>query len=217
MLGVRRAIQVRNGIFIGAIVALSATAGCHRGAGGAADPSGISFVPISYEDYRPEFGTALGAFKGKKVRLLDFVNHAEDTSQSSYSNPDKSITYGNPHSGFAGIGGRPLESYFWYCFQKAFEVIGMSVSTSSESAQQGVPSIQVTLKSVTDAQYTVQVEVQRLGAPSIAKPITISEPPMVGAAKTEAGLTARAYKMMTATVQAVLSDPDVAKAITEGK
>jgi len=185
--------------------------------GRAADPSGISFIPVSYEEYHPDFGATLAAFKGKKVRLLDFVNHAEDTSQSSYSNPEQSITYGNPHSGFVGIGGRPLESYFWYCFQKALEAIGISVSTSSDSAQQGVPSIQVTLKSITDAQFTLQVEVQQLGSPSVTKSIAVSEPALVGAGRTEAGLSARVYKMRNAAVQAVLTDPDVAKAVTAAR
>jgi hypothetical protein len=190
--------------------------GCRAGSG-PADPSQASFVPISYEEYRPDFGTSFAGLKGKTIRLLDFVNRAEDTSTSTYFDPTQSTTYGNPNSGFAGIGGRPLESYFWYCFQKAFQVIGVNVLTSSDQAQANVPSLQVTLKSINDTQFSLQVDMQRLGAPAISKPIVVSEPAAPVGQRSSSLLQARAYKMMSGTVQAVLSDPDFSKAISAAK
>ena len=198
---------------LGVLVAGSA-AGCNRGGAGAADPSSASFVPITYEDYRPDLGTAFGNLKGKKIRLMDFLNRADDTSASSYASADKNTTYGNPNSGFAGIGGRPLESYFWYCYQKALESIGMIVTTSSDPSDPAVPNVTVTLKSVTDLQFVLLVDAQRPGSPVVSKTITVTEaaaPP----ATTAQDLSARAYKMMTMSVMAVLQDADIAAVLAK--
>jgi hypothetical protein len=171
-------------------------------------------VPVAYEDYRPDLGAGFSQLKGKKVRLMDFTNRADDTSQSTYASVDKNTTYGNPRSGFAGIGGRPVESYFWYCYQKALESIGMSVATSGDSADPAVPSLTVTLKSITDQQFVLQVDVARPGTPAVTKTITIAEPPAAPTA-TAGDLSARAYKMMTMSVMAVLNDPEVSAAFSK--
>jgi hypothetical protein len=203
-------------VAVGAAIAVLAL-GCHRGDAGAADPSSASsasFVPIAYEDYRPDLGQGFAPLKGKKVRLMDFTNRADDTTQSTYASADKSITYGNPNSGFAGIGGRSVESYFWYCYQKALENVGMAVGTSSDPTDPAVPSMAITLKSITDQQFVLMVDVTRPGSPAVTKTITISEP-AAAPGTPAADLSARAYKMMTMSVMAVLQDPEIAAALAK--
>jgi hypothetical protein len=198
-------------IALGSIAVISA-AGCHRGGAGASDPSSVSFVPVTYEDYRPDLGQGFSHLKGKKIRLMDFTNRADDTTASTYASADKNVTYGNPNSGFAGIGGKLVESYFWTCYQKALESLGMVVTMPNDPADPAVANLTLTLKSVTDGQFVLLVDVTRPGNPAVSKTLTITEPPAAPSA-TAQELSARAYKMMTMSVMAVLSDPELAVAI----
>jgi len=50
-----------------------------------------------------------------------FTNSAGNTKSWAYYSPDKNLTY---------EASAQLESYFWYCFKKAFQHIGVNVLDS---------------------------------------------------------------------------------------
>jgi hypothetical protein len=196
-------------VALGALgLALLSPAGCMRGG----SVAGASFVPISYEKFQPDMTPLGDTLKGKAVVLQDFYNRAENTQASTYfNNADQGRTYGNPNSGAFGIGGRPLESYFWYCFEKAFTNAGLTVLKEDSGSGAGHPGLRITLTSIDENRFAMQVELTRKAAVVLTKTIEVSEAPPQPGHDEVSTLEERAYRMMNKAAQAVLADPEIQK------
>ena len=198
----RRWLKVAVSLF--GLLAVMASAGCFKG-------SGREFVPIDYENYRPYVGETLKAYRGRSVYLMDVVNRAEDTSLSTYYSPNEKYVYGDPNSGVAGIGGRPLGSYFWYSFQKALLAAGVRVS-SLERPDPKAPAVEFTMTSINDARFQWRVQIYDRTNPVFSKNYTITERALGTDELTPVNLEKRAYRMVNTTLVMVFGDPEFKRA-----
>ena len=171
---------------------------------------GARFVPISYEAFQPNLTSYAEKYKDKSVLLYDFANHAENTKYSRYLGKNRR-NYGSPNSGPAGIGGRPLDSYFWYCFEKGLTNAGFAVLKDGDPHSHEAPSLRVVLDSIYEDRFVFTVEAVRRGTPIVTRQIDIREPTPASGEDTAHQLEARAYRMMNRSIQAVLSDPEIQK------
>ena len=192
------------------------TLGCVAGGGGIK-------VPIQQDKYLPAFKSSeFGRFKGKKVILDAFTNSAGNTKSGAYYSPDKNLTYE------ASV---QLESYFWYCFKKAFQHIGVNVldpqyaggrpyhygywgwGVPPPSQSKGVPGVtefQFVLTSLTDQECKFQVSLFKNGESRFQKDFTVTMTP----AQTQdvRDLEKRAYRMVDVVFAAIMKDRDFQKA-----
>jgi len=155
---------------------------------------------ISSDDYSPDVANTLGPLKGKLLRLNNFVNRAENTKQFSYPSAEGKFFY--------VVGHGSVESYFWYCFQKALSSAGLIVLEETSTAK--APSLSLTLFYLTDKQLKGEVTAANGNNP-LKKIIEVSfEPPQTDK-REESALSA--YAFMDKIILAVFADPEIIKAL----
>ncbi|HMK66321.1 MAG TPA: hypothetical protein VK564_11035 [Thermodesulfobacteriota bacterium] len=155
---------------------------------------------ISSDDYSPDVAKTLGPLKGKLLRLNNFVNRAENTKQFSYPSAEGKFFY--------VVGHGSVESYFWYCFQKALSSAGLIVLEETSTAK--APSLSLTLFYLTDKQLKGEVTAANGNNP-LKKIIEVSfEPPQTDK-REESALSA--YAFMDKIILAVFADPEIIKAL----
>ncbi len=155
---------------------------------------------VSSDNYSPDVAKALSKIKGKVIHLASFNNSAENTKQFSYPSADGKFFY--------VVGNGSVESYFWYCFQKGLSSAGLKVIDDSTTGPD--PSLLVNLLYLTDKQFKAEAIVTK-GKDIFKKKIEETfEPP-----KTEdrEELALNAYKFMDKIIIAVMTDPEVVKAL----
>jgi hypothetical protein len=165
----------------------------------AACASGVSGTKVDLLKYTPSFSADLSGYQGKHIYLLNAGNEAQNTTIWYYYSPDKQFTY--------SVGDNSIENYFWYSFEKALRSLGMVVSTE-DRPDPIAPGMQLTLKSISDAEYTVEVKLKKLEGPFFTKVYTVPADPIAPAERTAGNLEQRAYAMTNRLITAVLSDPE---------
>ncbi len=156
---------------------------------------------VSLLNYQPGLTGDLNAYKGKRLYLMNFDNQANDTTIWSYSSPDKSVTY---------AGNSAIHNYFWYAFQDALTKTGMLIS-KVDNPDPNAPAMALTLLSITDVKYNVQVTLQEKGITVFTAKYTTEEAPLPEKDRNPAALEQRAYKMTNQLIAKILQDPGVKK------
>ena len=189
--------------------------------------AGGTKVTMKQDSYTPVFRAAdYGRMKGKTVLLYNFTNTATNTKAWGYYSADNKVYYEATTQ---------LESYLWYCFQKAFQYAGAKVLDQSYGGAYGgayhpfwwagapppqaraaaLPSgtaeFQLVLMSMTDQECKFQVMVFKKGETKFQKEFIVTMPATTSQDKAE--LEKRAYAMVDQMVIAVLKDRDFQKAL----
>jgi hypothetical protein len=158
-------------------------------------------VPL--RNYYPTFTADLGEYKGKRVYLMNFENHARDTTVWYYFSPDKRFAY---------CGNSLIHNYFWYSFEKALISLGMWVS-NMDKPDPYAPAVWMTLKSITDLKYEVEVKIQKfVYGLFFTKIYTVTGEDIKQAERTPENMEKRAYRMTNKLFETILADPDFKKA-----
>jgi len=179
-------------------------------------------VAIQQDNYKPGFRAAdAGRLKGKRIALASFINQAQNTRTWNFYSPDKKLVYETS---------TPLESFFWECYNRAFQHAGARVveytaaayrgpgpwwyggpHPGAAAAPKGVPEVQLVLTSVTDQEVRFQVYVFKDGAETFRKDFQVTMPP--GTSQDVKDLERRAYALVDLTFTTLVRDRDFQKAI----
>ena len=183
--------------------------------------AGSSKILMKQTKYTPSFGAGdYSHYKGKKLILAGFSNQAGNTKAWSYHSADKKYMY---------EGDAQLESYYWYCFQKAFRHVGVKVvdytyaggprpyhhgywgwgyapPPEAARAAKGVPEFGMTLTSLTDQEFSFKVYLYKNGETKLEKDFTVK----MAAAGTEntADLEKRSYRLVDLAFTTIMKDKD---------
>lgn len=159
---------------------------------------GLMGTKIELRSYSPALGGGLSVYSGKKIYLMNFDNQAQNTSIWYYYSPDKKFTY---------VGNSVIHNYFWHSFQKAMLNIGMEVS-NVDRPDPRAPGMWVTLKSLTDNRFEVDVNLQKFSNPFFIKTYSIAAEPPGEKQRTPENLEKRAYDMTNRLIKTILTDPE---------
>lgn len=182
--------------------------------------TGGAKVAMSYEKYSPSFRAAdYSYFKGKKVALASFQNQAQNTKAWGYFSADDKYMY---------EGNATLESYYWYCFQKAFRHIGVKVvdyesddryyhhrywwgapGPGAYRAPKGVSEFQFIITSMTDQELKFKALIFRNGETKLDKAFAVTMPPAGTDNLSE--LEKRAYRLVDLAFTTIMKDRDFRK------
>lgn len=163
--------------------------------------SGCGSARVSLMNFEPEFNMDQSVYEGKHVYLMNFENQANNTSIWYYLSPDKKFSYGTDTF---------IHNYFWYSFHAGLVKAGFLVS-NLDNPDTSAPAMWLTLRSITDAKFSVDLTVQLKGITVFAEHYVISEPPLLGDKRTPDNLEKRAYKMTNRLIEIILSDPGFKK------
>jgi len=172
-----------------------ALTGCPRGGG--------TKVFIKQNVYTPSFETAnLSAYKGKTLYFSSVTNNAANTSIWDYYSADSLYAYEASPS---------LQTYFWDCFIKSFNRIGVkTLVTPWAAGTETSPELQIVLNSVSDLKFAFSVNLITPGQSTFQKEYTVESPP---AGTTDlAELEKRSYRLADAAFTAMVGDPEFRKA-----
>lgn len=172
-----------------------ALTGCPRGGG--------TKIYLKQTSYNPSFETAnLSAYKGKTLYFSSVTNQAADTSIWDYYSVDSQYAYEASPA---------LQTYFWDCFVKSFNRIGVRASAAPWSAgTETAPELQIVLDSVTDQKFVFSVNLTRLGEPAFQKQYTVLSKPASTNDLNE--LEKGGYRMVDDAFMAMVGDPAFRKA-----
>ena len=160
-------------------------------------------VFIKQTSYNPSFQTAnLSALKGKTLYFSSVSNNAANTSIWDYYSTDSKYAYEASPS---------LQTYFWDCFIKSFNRIGVKTLVTPWSAgTDTAPELQIVLTSVSDIKLVFSVTLIKPGDSTFQKEYTVESPPAGTADLAE--LEKRGYRLVDAAFTAMAGDPDFRKA-----
>jgi len=155
---------------------------------------------VSVDNYSPDVAKALSKLKGRQVHLASFSNSAENTKQFSYPSFDGRFFY--------VVGHGSVESYFWYCFKKGLLSAGIKVLEETPGGT--TPSLMLKLLYLTDKQFKAEIVVTK-GKDFYKKMIEETfEPPKTDDREE---LAFQSYRFMDKIIGAVMTDPEVMKAM----
>ena len=166
-------------------------------------PRGGTKVFIKQNVYSPSFETAnLSAYKGKTLYFSSVTNNAANTSIWDYYSADSKYAYEATPA---------LQTYFWDCFVKSFNRIGVRALPSPWSmGTDTAPELQIFLNSVTDRKFVFTVNLIRPGESTFQKEYTVESPP---AGTTDpAELEKRGYRLVDDAFLTMVGDPEFRKA-----
>ena len=178
-----------------------------------------SKILIKQGKYSPAFSSGdYSRYKGKRLILSSFTNQAQNTKTWSYNSADNKYMYeGDAH----------LESYYWYCFSKAFKHVGVKLidyaytggprpyhhgywgwgyAPGDTRASRGVPEFQLTLTSMTDQVFSFKVYLFKNGVTKLEKAFTVKMAP--ASTTNVADLEKRSYRMVDLAFTTILKDKD---------
>ncbi len=166
-------------------------------------PRGGTKVFIKQTSYNPSFGTAnLSAYKGKTLYFSSVTNNAANTSIWDYYSTDSQYAYEASPS---------LHTYFWDCFIKSFNRIGVRTFVTPWTAgTETGPELQIVLNSVSDLKFVFSVNLLKPGESTFQKEFTVESPPAGTADIAE--LEKRGYRLVDAAFMAMVGDPGFRKA-----
>lgn len=160
-------------------------------------------VFIKQTSYNPSFETSnLSAYKGKTLHFSSVTNNAANTSIWDYYSIDSKYAYEASPA---------LQTYFWDCFVKSFNRIGVTTLASPwTGGTETAPELQIVLNSVSDQKLVFSVNLIRPGEAMFQKEFTVESPP---AGTTDlAELEKRSYRLVDDAFTAMVGDPGFRKA-----
>ena len=152
----------------------------------------------------------------------NFINQAGNTTSWGYYSADKKVTYEAPVQ---------LESYLWYCFQKAFQHAGIKIldqasgggypyhpywwgvpppQRAQAQAPKGVIEFQLVLTSMTDQECKFQILLFKNGEQKFQKDYTVTATPSSSTDAKE--LEKRSYQLVDQMVMTVFRDSEFKRA-----
>ena len=152
---------------------------------------------VQQDKYTPNMDTSLEAYKKVKIFLANFENKAENTTIWYYYGKDskgKKVTY---------EGAPSLQSYLWYCFEKAMLGAGMSVYRDT-APNLSTPELQLTFSSWTDLAFDCEVSLLANRQQLFRKTFNITFEPATS--DDPAQLEQRAYKQMDKIISTIMSE-----------
>ena len=169
-------------------------------------PGGRTKVFIKQTSYDPSFETTnLSAYKGKNIYLPFVTNNAANTSIWDYYSTDSKYAYEASPA---------LETYFWDCFIKSFNRIGVTTLASPWTAgTETTPELQIVLNSVSDQKFVFSVNLIKPGQPTFRQEYTVESPPAGTADLAE--LEKRGYRLVEDAFTAMVQDPGFREAFLE--
>lgn len=161
-------------------------------------PRGGTKVFIKQTSYNPSFETAnLSAYKGKPLYFSSVTNDAANTSIWDYYSVDSRYAYEASPA---------LQTYFWDCFVKSFNRIGVRASAAPWSTgTEMAPELQIVLNSVSDQKLVFSVTLIKPGESTFQKEFTVEAPPTGTADLAE--LEKRGYRLVDAAFTTMVRDP----------
>ena len=161
------------------------------------------YVYLRSDSYLPDIQKAASSgYHGKSVVLGDIYNRAANTYITGYYSGAGLMIDESKLVYETGI----VESYFWYCMQKALNQAGITVYTVDQ-ARPGLPVISLVLNSVSDTEFRFTMQFAKTGRPVYEHEFTVSAgPPPKGNASDET-LMQWSYQTMNKAVEAILKDP----------
>jgi hypothetical protein len=157
-------------------------------------------VDLSSQKYTPKFQTdKYSALKNKNMFLSSMTNNAKDTTVFYYFSPDFKIRYGK----------EALSSYFWYCFAKAFNRVG--IVTYKDTAPSDIPEFTFEFDYLTDQKINCQVTVLKRYNVAYQRKFEIIMP--APESQEISYLEDRAYKMIDNIVTNILDDQNFVTAL----
>jgi hypothetical protein len=183
---------------------------------------GSSKITMTQEKYSPSFRAGdYSRVKGKKLILSSFYNQAGNTKAWSYNSADNKYMY---------EGNTQLESYYRYCFQKAFRHIGVNLvdynygegprpynyhhrygwgyapPPEATRTARGIPEFQLILTSMTDQEFRFKVLLFKNGETKLDKDFTVK---MAPAGTDNMGeLEKRSYRLVDFAFTTIMKDKD---------
>jgi hypothetical protein len=168
----------------------------------------IVSTKIEITSHVPSLKADLGQYKGKPIYLINFDNQAQNTTIWCYFSRDRQYSY---------CGDTTVQNYFWQSFDRALKHIGMIVS--SESRPDPVaPGMWMTLKSITDDRFVVEIKIQTRWEPSFTKIYEVAGDVSgnIEGTPVQADLEKRAYLMTDRLIETILTDEEFQKAYFKG-
>jgi len=166
-------------------------------------PQGGTKVFLKQTSYNPSFATAnLSAYKGKTLYFSSVTNNAANTSIWDYYSTDSLYAYEASPA---------LQTYFWDCFIKSFNRIGVRTLVAPWTpGTETAPELQIVLNSVTDRKFDFSVTLIRPGDTTLQKGFTVETPPAGTADLAE--LEKRGYRLVDDAFLAMVGDSEFRKA-----
>ena len=160
-------------------------------------------VFLKQTSYNPSFATAnLSAYKGKTLYFSSVTNNAANTSIWDYYSTDSLYAYEASPA---------LQTYFWDCFIKSFNRIGVRTLVAPWTpGTETAPELQIVLNSVTDRKFDFSVTLIRPGDTTLQKGFTVETPPAGTADLAE--LEKRGYRLVDDAFLAMVGDSEFRKA-----
>lgn len=166
-------------------------------------PRGGTKVFIKQTSYNPSFATAnLSAYKGKTLYFSSVTNNAANTSIWDYYSVDSQYAYEATPA---------LQTYFWDCFVKSFNRIGVrALAYPWTAGTETAPELQIVLNSVSDQKFVFTANLIKPGESTFQKEFTVEAPPAGTADLAE--LEKRSYRLVDDAFMAMVGDPGFRKA-----
>ncbi len=160
-------------------------------------------VFIKQTSYNPSFETAnLSAYRGKPLYFSSVTNNAANTSIWGYYSVDSQYTYEAAPA---------LQTYFWDCFIKSFNRIGVkTLANPWDPGTQTAPELQIVLNSVSDQKFVFSVNLLKPGESTFQKEFTVETTPAGTADPTK--LEKRGYRLVDDAFMSMVTDPGFRKA-----
>ena len=161
--------------------------------------SGQKTIWVQQDKYKPDLQNELyNVYKNKEIFLSYFTNKAEDTSIFYYYAKDQSIAY---------EGAPTLQSYLWYCFEKALISLNMLVYKSDYPIPDEVSELQLAFTSWSDNNFTCNITLFKYGHIIYQDEIMVTFEP--AATNNLDDLEQRAYKQMDKIISTILGNKKV--------
>ena len=160
------------------------------------------YVYVQQDKYTPQFPARdYRDYKGKTILLNSIANKSQNTTMFYYYSNDKKVCYeGSPS----------LESYMWYCFQKAFMYIGVIVQEPQGTpftptvVPEGMIMMELEFTTFTDTKLVFNINLFKGNRIIYKKTFPITMQPCTN--PDPLSLEKNAYKMMDEAFTSVLSD-----------
>jgi hypothetical protein len=121
-------------------------------------------IVLSSDAYRPNVDLDMIAFRDKPIYLEGFSNNAQNTSIFYYYSEKQSVRYGGPS----------IQSYLWYCFEKALRKKEMRVYSEDNPPYKEIPRFGLTFTSWTDEKFIARVKLVKEGKEVFSKIFTVN-------------------------------------------
>jgi len=154
-------------------------------------------VNLKLDKFTPHIGDSLKQkYKGAHIFLADFTNNAENTGLWNYYSKNPAISYKTSHN---------LNSFLWYCFEKALTEMGMFFYKEAPSVP-GIATLELEFSSWTHEGFTGRITLYKSGVIKYQKIRQLKFQPAESLDPTH--LETRAYDCVNTIIASILEDKE---------